>query len=115
MYEDNDEDDCCPDDFMPRFGVFEHSNHDEQPKIMAIFRELKHADTYLNAYKVLDESQFMTIQVPCRDEEGVFHIICTMTARGMEVVEEDDGVLKAVPKELAPAFGDKWVSRKGGN
>lgn len=107
---DKDDDDEMLD--LPPYGVLKHSNNGPT-KMVAMFDDLRHADAYLDSYDRLDEDEFLTVQTPCQEHDGTMHILCTMRNKSMEIVEDDDGVLKAVPKEMAPMFGDKWVSKGG--
>lgn len=108
-YEDGDEEEGIS---LPQYGVLKHSNHWNLPKMVAMFEDPRYADAFLEAQGDLEEHEFLTVQTPCRTEPGVLHILCTMTNKKMTVVEDDDGELKAVPKELGPVFGDKWVSKE---
>jgi len=112
MQDENDDDDM--DDVamsMPQYGVLKHSNHWNLPKMVAMFDDLRYADAFLESQGDLEEHEFLTVQTPCKSEPGVLYILCTMTNKTMTVVEDDDGDLKAVPKELGPSFGDKWVCK----
>jgi hypothetical protein len=97
---------------LPQYGVLKYSNHWNLPKMLAMFDDLRYADAFLDAQGKLEEHEFLTVQTPCQHEPGVMHILCTMTNKKMTVVEDDDGELKAVPKELGPTFGDKWVCKE---
>jgi hypothetical protein len=80
-------------------------------QIVAMFASLKDADAYLDGYAKLEPGQCLTVE--SRDKEdpraGVIHM--TLSCRGYEVVETSPGIFASVPEEMAPMYGDQWVSR----
>lgn len=97
---------------VPQYAAIHQKNSDEQPTIVAMFRDPRDADKYLDDYRKLEEDEFVTLQVPCCQEPGVFHILACIHAKTMEVCEVEPGKLAAVPKEMAPMYGDKWVTKR---
>lgn len=106
-------DDDCEDEGLelPPFGVFHQKNSDEKPTVIAMFRDPLEANEYIEGYRPLNEDEFVTVQTPCCDEPGVFHIVACIYNKRMHVVEVEPGKLAAVPKEMAPMYGDKWVTQ----
>jgi hypothetical protein len=109
-YRDEDDDNQFE---LPPLAALYQKNSDEHPTIVAMFRDPREANKYLDDYRKLEEDEFVTLQTPCCNEPGVFHILACIRATTMEVCEVEPGRLAAVPKELAPMYGDQWVTKGG--
>jgi hypothetical protein len=97
---------------LPKYAVLLRSNHKRLPKVVAMFASRKEAVRYLDGYRALKRHEFLTLESKCPHDENTCHIHSTLTHKDMSVVETDSG-LKAVPDEVAPCFGDFWVTGPG--
>lgn len=81
------------------------------PKIVAMFADLRDADHYLDCYDTLEPNQCLTVESRDKNDPGAGIIHLTLSRRGYEVVETSPGIFASVPAEMAPMYGDQWVSR----